>query len=55
MSLFKTATPSYRGQSNPTKPQPTHWSDWLRQLLKTPTPQYRKAPTSSGKKDKHDR
>ena len=44
MSFFKTPTPGYGGQTGAPAPREPDWLFWLKQLFKTPTPHYRKAP-----------
>lgn len=51
MSLFKTQTPDYKGQSG-NLPRPSAWyelPDWLMQLFRTATPVYRKAPAHTAR------
>ena len=44
MSLFKTPTPSYDGQNSESTRNQPDWLHWIKQLLKTPTPQYLRSP-----------
>lgn len=44
MSLFKTPTPSYQGQNSTPEFSQPDWLHWIKQLLKTPTPQYLRSP-----------
>lgn len=49
MSLFKTPTPAYRGQTGAPAASQPDWVYWIKQLFKTPTPQYRKDPAHSAR------
>ena len=52
MSLFKTKTPAYKGQSGTSKVvREPDWIDWVAQLFKTPTPNYLTGPSSHAHKD----
>lgn len=49
MSIFKTPTPAYKGQTGAPASRLPAWVYWIKQLFKTPTPQYHKAPTHSAR------
>ncbi len=46
MSIFRTSTPAYRGQTAPAQPSRT-LGEWLRSLFHVATPRYQTKPVST--------